>query len=73
MTAFADLCDVADRNDLVVELLADPCEGISIWVMDDPTLKAMMRRSVVCSPFMDVTADDAASQLIGMLAQRGYR
>lgn len=84
MASFADLCDVAKRNGLVVELPRNPDGEQAVWVLPDPLFdrdfevggtQATMRIAVVASPFMDpirCPPEGWASQLVDMLAARGF-
>ena len=75
---FANLCAVADRNNLQVEIWTND-DGAAIWVVDEGNefeingVTNTMRRAVVASPFWNIPFDAAAPQLISMLAARGYK
>lgn len=79
--SFVDLCDVAERNDLVVEIMSNSKNERAIWIFTDKAphdcqvvgVNATMRVAVVATPFMANLPYDAMSpQLISMLAVRGY-
>lgn len=77
---FEELCEVAERNDLVVEILTNPEGQTSIWVFRTTPEEfeveghsATMRIGIVATPFWDASFNDASPQLIQMLAARGYR
>lgn len=77
---FAELCRVAERNGLQVELVRNH-DGMAIWVLRDERpegfeiegVRATMRVAVVATPFWSVPPEQGAPQLIGMLEQRGFR
>lgn len=77
---FEELCEVAERNGLAVEILGVPGRT-AIWVFppDPPAeatfgeVTATVRTAIVATPFWDASFDDASPQLIRMLAERGYR
>lgn len=77
---FELLCEIADRNHLTVEILTNPAGASSIWVFPSPAasdfeigeVECSMRVGIVATPFWDVDFNDAAPQLIRMLAERGY-
>lgn len=78
---FVQLCQIADRNGLVVEVMRTPKNKLAIWVFPSEApntfevadVEATMRIGVVATPFMDSLPFDGVSpQLIAMLAERGY-
>jgi hypothetical protein len=82
MGAFADLCNVAERNGLTVEIAQRSSDNwTAIWIIDDrlpsefvfDCMQITVRRAVVATPFWEVHHDKAAPQLIQMLADRGFK
>lgn len=78
MTNFGRLCNIADRNNLSVEIVNNP-EGTAIWVLPKESdsfkinnVEAVMRKAVVASPFWNYSPESSSPQLIQMLSQRGY-
>jgi hypothetical protein len=79
--AFARLCEIAEQNGLVVEIMTNPAGESAIWVFPDEQalefviddVSATMRIGIVATPFMaNLPYDGASPQLIAMLAGRGY-